>query len=102
MTACSSVRSMMRTMLRVRCPGPPARLRCSAVCIPMKRAANRALLKAWPDALAKGELAARTGYAPNGGGFANALGRLRTLQLIDGRGELRADETLAREARLLE
>ena len=60
------------------------------------------LVTAWPDALAKEELAARTGYAPTGGGFANALGRLRTLQLVDGRGELRADETLAREVRLLE
>lgn len=36
---------------------------------------------------------------PGGGGFNNALSRLRTLQLIDGRGELRADETLAQEAK---
>jgi hypothetical protein len=59
----------------------------------------RALLGAWPASLTKAEVAARTGYAADGGGFNNALSRLRTLQLIDGRGELRADETLAREAR---
>jgi hypothetical protein len=58
----------------------------------------RALLDAWPSSLPKGEIAARTGYSADGGGFNNALSRLRTLQLIDGRGEMRADETLARQA----
>jgi uncharacterized protein len=43
-------------------------------------------------------VAERTGYAADGGGFNNALSRLRTLQLIDGREELRADETLAEQA----
>ena len=58
----------------------------------------RALLDAWPSSLTKDEIAARTGYAASGGGFNNALGRLRTLQLIDGYGEMRADETLAQQA----
>ncbi len=35
-----------------------------------------------------------TGYEPNGGGFNNALSKLRTLELISGRGELRASEDL--------
>jgi hypothetical protein len=61
-------------------------------------AALRVLLDAWPDALPKAEIAERAGYAADGGGFNNALSRLRTLQLIDGYGEIRADETLAREA----
>jgi hypothetical protein len=57
--------------------------------------ALRALLDAYPSALTKAEIAERAGYEANGGGFNNALSRLRTLQLIDGRGEMRADETLA-------
>ncbi len=52
------------------------------------------LAGAYPAALTKDEVAARAGYQPNGGGFNNALSRLRTLELIDGRGELRASEVL--------
>jgi hypothetical protein len=63
-------------------------------------AALRALLDAYPAALTKAEVAAQAGYEANGGGFNNALSRLRTLQLIDGRGEMRADETLASAALL--
>jgi hypothetical protein len=37
------------------------------------------LTQAYPDALTKEEVAAKAGYEPNGGGFNNALGRLRTL-----------------------
>jgi uncharacterized protein len=57
--------------------------------------ALRALLDAYPQPLTKAEVAERAGYAADGGGFNNALSRLRTLQLIDGRAELRPDETLA-------
>lgn len=41
-------------------------------------------------------LAARTpsSYAADGGGFNNALSKLRTLELISGRGELRASDDL--------
>jgi uncharacterized protein len=53
-----------------------------------------ALTEAYPDALSKEEVAVRAGYEANGGGFRNALGRLRTLELIQGRGEIRASENL--------
>lgn len=52
------------------------------------------LVDHWPDAMSKDELADATGYAASGGGFGNALGRLRTLELIEGRGELRAADDL--------
>jgi hypothetical protein len=57
-----------------------------------------ALVDAWPAALDKETVAERTGYVASGGGFNNALSRLRTLQLIDGFRELRADDTLAHQA----
>jgi hypothetical protein len=50
------------------------------------------LTEIYPATLTKEELAARAGYEPNGGGFNNALGRLRTLELVNGRGELRASD----------
>jgi uncharacterized protein len=53
-----------------------------------------ALTEAYPDALSKEEVAVKAGYEANGGGFRNALGRLRTLELIQGRGEIRASENL--------
>jgi hypothetical protein len=49
---------------------------------------------AYPDPLSKEELAAKAGYEVNGGGFNNALGRLRTLELVQGRGKLRASDNL--------
>ncbi|HMI94645.1 MAG TPA: DUF1643 domain-containing protein [Polyangiales bacterium] len=52
------------------------------------------LTAAYPEALSKERVAERAGYEPNGGGFNNALSRLRTLELISGRGELRASEDL--------
>jgi hypothetical protein len=54
----------------------------------------QALASAFPDALTKKAVAAAAGYEPTGGGFNNALGRLRTLELIAGRGELRASDAL--------
>ena len=53
-----------------------------------------ALVNAYPAALGKAEIAAETGYEANGGGFNNALGRLRTLELIEGRGEIRISGNL--------
>jgi hypothetical protein len=53
-----------------------------------------ALTRSYPDALSKDEVAARAGYEANGGGFNNALGKLRTLELVQGRGELRASDSL--------
>lgn len=52
------------------------------------------LSQAYPDALTKEEVAVKAGYEANGGGFRNALGRLRTLELIQGRGEIKASENL--------
>jgi hypothetical protein len=40
------------------------------------------------------ELAVRAGYSATSGGYANALGRLRTLELIEGRGEIKASPEL--------
>jgi hypothetical protein len=48
------------------------------------------LTKAYPDGLTKEEVAIKAGYEANGGGFNNALGRLRTLELVEGRGEIKA------------
>ena len=50
--------------------------------------------KVYPDPLTKEEVAVKAGYEANGGGFNNALGRLRTLELVQGRGELRASDDL--------
>jgi hypothetical protein len=52
------------------------------------------LVEAYPEPLPKDEVAARAGYKAAGGGFTNAISRLRTLELISGRGELRASEHL--------
>ena len=52
------------------------------------------LTQAYPAPLTKEEVAAKAGYEANGGGFNNALGRLRTLELVQGRGELKASDNL--------
>jgi uncharacterized protein len=52
------------------------------------------LVNAYPLALSKADIAAQTGYEANGGGFNNALGRLRTLELVEGRGEIRISGNL--------
>lgn len=49
-----------------------------------ERAILSALVDVWPESLSNEQIAERTGYAAGGGGFANALGRLRTLELITG------------------
>jgi hypothetical protein len=58
----------------------------------------RTVVTAWPETISRTEVAEQTGYAPDGGGFRNALGRLRTLLLISGQADLIADETLAQQA----
>lgn len=53
------------------------------------------LLKAWPRGLSSEELAAKAGYAPSGGAFANPRGRLRTLGLVEYvSGQVRARDIL--------
>lgn len=59
-----------------------------------ERAILGVLCKHYPDAIETDELATRAGYAPKTGGFNNALGRLRTLKLAIGYGEVRASEAL--------
>lgn len=49
-----------------------------------------ALIAVYPDTLGKVELAEQTGYESSGGGFNNALGKLRTLELIHGSHKLKA------------
>ena len=52
------------------------------------------LTEAYPNPLSKEDVAAKAGYEANGGGFNNALGRLRTLELVHGRRQLRASDDL--------
>jgi hypothetical protein len=56
------------------------------------------LTQAYPDPLTKAEVAVKAGYEANGGGFNNALGGLRTLELVQGRGDLRASKDLFDDA----
>jgi len=63
-----------------------------------ERGALEVLANAYPNALSKEEVAAAAGYEAKGGGFNNALSRLRTLELISGRGELKASDDLFDEA----
>jgi hypothetical protein len=49
-----------------------------------ERAVLQVLADTWPNALPKTVVAERAGYEANGGGFNNAIGRLRTLELIAG------------------
>ena len=58
------------------------------------RKALEALIAVYPNTLLRDEVADRAGYVSNGGGFANALSRLRTLELISGSNDLRASDTL--------
>lgn len=51
-----------------------------------------AAAEAWPNALTKGQLAARAGYEANAGHFKNSLGRLRTMRLLVGRSDIKASE----------
>lgn len=52
------------------------------------------LVQAWPSVVPVPVLADRTEYSATSGGFRNALSRLRTLGLAEGRGELRVANEL--------
>jgi hypothetical protein len=60
--------------------------------------AERSILESlacvWPRSASKEDVAAATGYEASGGGFNNALSRLRTFELISGKGELKASDDL--------
>jgi len=75
-------------------PGPPLLEHWAGRLGRAERAVLQALAQAHPGALTKEQLGAVTGYEATGGGFNNALSRLRTLALIEGRGTLRASDTL--------
>lgn len=59
-----------------------------------ERAIVDALAAAAPRPLPIDEIAAITGYSASSGGFRNALSRLRTLQLAEGRGQLALSPTV--------
>lgn len=52
------------------------------------------ITSACPGALGKDEIGEIAGYSSNSGGFNNALSRLRTLELIQGRGEVMLSEEI--------
>lgn len=64
----------------------------------LDRAAERSVLQvlidAYPDSVPVPDIAAKAGYEAGGGGFRNALGKLRSLELINGRGEMKASAEL--------
>lgn len=64
-------------------PGPPAKI-------------LRVLCDAYPEGMSKADLAKASGYEPSGGAFNNPLARLRSLELVTGKGgaEIRASEDL--------
>ncbi len=49
-----------------------------------ERAVLDALVEAWPDELSKAALAERSGYSATSSSLSNALGKLRSLELVDG------------------
>lgn len=59
-----------------------------------ERCVLQVLVDVHPRALTKADLAQRAGYEASGGGFGNALSRLRTLELIEGRAEMKAAAAL--------
>lgn len=59
-----------------------------------EREVLRVLFDDWPEARPKEYVAVKAGYSANGGGFNNALSRLRTLELIEGKAKLRASDQL--------
>lgn len=65
-----------------------------ARCGKAERAILQTLADAWPATLSKVEVAERAGYIADGGGFNNALGRLRTLELVTRGAELAASDEL--------
>jgi hypothetical protein len=61
-----------------------------------EREVLRVVVEAYPQSLSLEDVAARTNppYEPKGGGFNGAVSKLRTLGLVEGRGELRASAEL--------
>jgi hypothetical protein len=62
-----------------------------------ERTILRCLLGAFPGSLTRDELAVATDYSPTSSGYGNALGRLRSLNLINKGADIMADPDFARE-----
>ncbi len=58
----------------------------------------RVIADAYPNAVDRDRLCAETGYSPTSGGFFDALAKLRKLELIANRGDLRATDDLMGDA----
>jgi len=52
------------------------------------------LTQAYPDGLNKEEVAVKAGFEAYGGGLDHALGRQRIMELVQGRGEIKASDNL--------
>jgi hypothetical protein len=59
-----------------------------------EREVFRVLVEHYPESLPKDRVAELAGYQPNTGGVNNAFSTLRTLELIEGRDEVRASPSL--------
>lgn len=59
-----------------------------------KRAIFDAVVEAYPDTVSIDQVATKTGLSTRSGTWSTYLGNLRTLGLIEGRGDLRASDTL--------
>jgi len=59
-----------------------------------EQAILKAVAAAYPAALSKKYIAVTTGYTAGGGGFNNALSKLRTLELVSGSKDIKASEVL--------
>lgn len=57
-----------------------------------ERSMLHAVTQAYPKPVSKATLSKITGYSDTSSSFSNALGKLRSLQLIEGRGEVRASD----------
>lgn len=65
-----------------------------------ERAMLRCLLDVYPASMTRDELAAATDYSPTSSSVSNALGRLRSLDLVSRGLDIRADDSFAREVGL--
>lgn len=64
-----------------------------------EKAILQTLVDVWPKSMTKYNIANATDYSVTSSGFANSLSKLRGLELIDGRIDIKADDTLARQVK---
>jgi hypothetical protein len=83
---CDEVRALLLSHYR----GPGSRVVQGVKALP-----NPAPISSWcalADQAGLHGVAVKAGYEANGGGFNNALGRLRTLELVQGHGAIKASD----------